>query len=161
MDCWLIFSDLGALSTHCLEASATSWEVHTSKPSTHVLTPPKLGALREVARDNIELIKGLQSCFFQNWLEVWTQVFHFFFRYSHMITWQAILSRKLTTASQYCLSIGRSASVLPVVPVTDPAAPVEPCRARLASCGESTDAVLLIPAPPLLSTICKIKTADS
>ncbi len=27
--------------------------VHVHKPSTHVLTPPKLGALREVARDNI------------------------------------------------------------------------------------------------------------
>ncbi len=35
------------------KASAASWEVHASKPSTHVLTPPKLGALREVARDNI------------------------------------------------------------------------------------------------------------
>ena len=29
------------------------WEVHVNKPSTHVLTPPKLGALREVARNNI------------------------------------------------------------------------------------------------------------
>ena len=36
-----------------LEASAALWEDHTSKPSTHVLTPPKRGALREVARDNI------------------------------------------------------------------------------------------------------------
>ena len=34
-------------------ASVVLWEVHVSKPSTHVLTPPKLGALREVARDNI------------------------------------------------------------------------------------------------------------
>ncbi len=36
-----------------LEASAISWRIHVHKPSTHVLTPPKLGALREVARDNI------------------------------------------------------------------------------------------------------------
>ncbi len=38
-----------------LEASAISWKIHVHKPSTHVLTPPKLhvGALREVARDNI------------------------------------------------------------------------------------------------------------
>ncbi len=28
-------------------------EDHTGKPPTHVLTPPKIGALREVARDNI------------------------------------------------------------------------------------------------------------
>ena len=27
--------------------------VHVDKPSTYVLTPPKLGALREVARDNM------------------------------------------------------------------------------------------------------------
>lgn len=81
---------------------------------------------------------------------------HIFFSLNSvfLFTWQAILSRKLTTASQYCLSIGRSDSVLPVVPVTEPAAPVDPCLARLGSCGESTDAVLLIPAPPLLSTIC-------
>ncbi len=31
------------------EASAVSWEDHIHKPSTHVLTPPKLGALREMA----------------------------------------------------------------------------------------------------------------
>ncbi len=30
-----------------------SWDVHASKPSTHVITPLKLGALREVARDNM------------------------------------------------------------------------------------------------------------
>ena len=36
-----------------LEASAISWRIHVHKPSTHVLTPLKLGALREVARDNI------------------------------------------------------------------------------------------------------------
>ncbi len=29
------------------------WEVHGRKPSTYVLTPPKPGALREVARDNM------------------------------------------------------------------------------------------------------------
>ena len=40
-----------------LEASAASWEDHTGKPSTHVLTPPKIGALREVARDNILELK--------------------------------------------------------------------------------------------------------
>ena len=40
-------------SSHRLEASAALWEVHVDKPSTHVLTPLKLGALREVARDNI------------------------------------------------------------------------------------------------------------
>ncbi len=34
-------------------ASAALWEDLTEKPSTHVLTPPKLLALREVARDNI------------------------------------------------------------------------------------------------------------
>ncbi len=34
-------------------ASAALWEDHTDKPSTHVLMSPKLGALREVARDNI------------------------------------------------------------------------------------------------------------
>ena len=36
-----------------LEASAISWKIHVHKPSTHVLMPPKLGALREVACDNI------------------------------------------------------------------------------------------------------------
>ncbi len=45
-----------------LEASAALWEDHADKPSTHVLTPPKLGALREVARDNtfiyISKVKG-------------------------------------------------------------------------------------------------------
>ena len=35
-----------------LEASAISWRIHVRKPSTHVLMPPKLGALREVAHDN-------------------------------------------------------------------------------------------------------------
>ena len=38
------------------EASAALWQVHNDKPSTHVLTPPKLGALREVARDNMFLM---------------------------------------------------------------------------------------------------------
>ncbi len=36
-----------------LEASAISWKIHVHKPSTHVLTPPKLGALRKVACDNM------------------------------------------------------------------------------------------------------------
>ena len=36
-----------------MEASTVSWDVHAGEPSTHVLTPPKIGALREVARDNI------------------------------------------------------------------------------------------------------------
>ncbi len=31
-------------------------EVHIDKPSTYVLTPPKLGALREVARNNINAL---------------------------------------------------------------------------------------------------------
>ena len=31
----------------------TLWEDHASKPSTNVLTPPKLGTVVEVARDNI------------------------------------------------------------------------------------------------------------
>ena len=31
----------------------SSGVVHVHKPSTHVLTPPKLGALREVACDNM------------------------------------------------------------------------------------------------------------
>ena len=35
------------------EASALSWKIHAHKPSTHVLTPSKLGSLREVACDNI------------------------------------------------------------------------------------------------------------
>ncbi len=39
-------------SSHRLEASFALWEDHASKPSTNVLTPPKLGALREVAGDN-------------------------------------------------------------------------------------------------------------
>ena len=41
---------------HRLEASAVSWRIHVHKPSTHVLTPLKLGALREMACDNIFLI---------------------------------------------------------------------------------------------------------
>ena len=36
-----------------MEASAALWEDNADEPSTHVLTPPKLGALREVACDNI------------------------------------------------------------------------------------------------------------
>ena len=36
-------------------ASALSWKIHAHKPSTHVLMPLKLGALREVARNNIDL----------------------------------------------------------------------------------------------------------
>ncbi len=32
------------------------WKIHAQKPSTHVLTPPKLGALREVARDNMVVL---------------------------------------------------------------------------------------------------------
>ncbi len=40
-------------SMHRLEASALTWRIHVHKPSTHVLTSPKLGAGREVARDNI------------------------------------------------------------------------------------------------------------
>ena len=36
-----------------VEASAVSCDVHAGEPSTHVLTPPKIGALREVTRDNI------------------------------------------------------------------------------------------------------------
>ncbi len=32
------------------------WRIHVRKPSTNVLTPPKLGALREVARHNIYCI---------------------------------------------------------------------------------------------------------
>ena len=36
-----------------LEALVALWEVHGSKPSTNVLMPPKPGALREVACDNI------------------------------------------------------------------------------------------------------------
>ena len=36
-----------------LEASAILWRIHVRKPSTNVLTPLKLGALRVVARDNI------------------------------------------------------------------------------------------------------------
>ncbi len=35
------------------EASTISWRIHVRKPSTNVLTPLKLGALGEVARDNI------------------------------------------------------------------------------------------------------------
>ncbi len=42
-----------ASSSRRLEASVALWEVHVDKPSTHVITSPKLGALREVARDNI------------------------------------------------------------------------------------------------------------
>ena len=42
-----------AIHSRRLEASAASWEDHTGKPSTHVLTPPKIGALGEVAHDNI------------------------------------------------------------------------------------------------------------
>ncbi len=42
------------------------WEDHTSKPSTNVLTLPKLGALREVARDNIfqkNLLASVLVCY--------------------------------------------------------------------------------------------------
>ena len=39
-----------------LEASAASWEDYTGKSSTHVLTPPKIGAFREVAHDNMYAI---------------------------------------------------------------------------------------------------------
>ncbi len=39
--------------SHRLEASAVLWDAHVGEPSTHVLTPPNMGALREVARDNI------------------------------------------------------------------------------------------------------------
>ena len=39
-----------------LEASFALWEVHLCKPSTNVLKPLKLGALREVARYNILLL---------------------------------------------------------------------------------------------------------
>ncbi len=46
-----------ALESRCslrrLEASAILLRIHVRKPSTNVPTPPKLGALREVARDNI------------------------------------------------------------------------------------------------------------
>ncbi len=41
------------LNSPRLEASFALWEVHVCKPSTYVLKPPKLVALREVARDNI------------------------------------------------------------------------------------------------------------
>ena len=34
-------------------ASFALWEVHVFKPSSYVLKPPKLGALREVTRYNI------------------------------------------------------------------------------------------------------------
>ena len=44
-----------------LEASTISWRIHVRKPSTNVLTPPKLGALREVARDNILLFTTLYT----------------------------------------------------------------------------------------------------
>ena len=55
-----------------MHESAISWRIHVSKPSTHVLTPPKLGALREVARDNIHSNKILakqqgKSCPFGIW----------------------------------------------------------------------------------------------
>ena len=33
--------------------TAVSWDIHVGEPSTHVLTPPKIRALREVVRDNI------------------------------------------------------------------------------------------------------------
>ncbi len=39
--------------SHRLEVLSASREVHVFKPSTIVLTPPKLGALREVVCDNI------------------------------------------------------------------------------------------------------------
>ncbi len=41
------------LSLRRLETSAALWADHIGKLSTHVLTPPRLGALREVARDNM------------------------------------------------------------------------------------------------------------
>ena len=50
---YALFVKSWATSSRRLEASAALWEDHTDKPSTHVLTPPKLGAFREVARDNI------------------------------------------------------------------------------------------------------------
>ena len=47
------------LETSCrLEASFTFWKVHGRKPSTYAPKPPKLGALREVARDNIYYMVG-------------------------------------------------------------------------------------------------------
>ncbi len=52
---------------HRLEASAVLWDVHAGKPSTHILTPPKIGALREVARDNI-----------MHGINVWTENRHVF-----------------------------------------------------------------------------------
>ena len=44
-----------------MEASFALWkvQVHAYKPSTYVLTPPKSGALREVARYNILLLGTL------------------------------------------------------------------------------------------------------
>ena len=43
----------GNVSNPVLEASFALWEVHVSKPYTYVLKPPKLGAIKEVAHDNI------------------------------------------------------------------------------------------------------------
>ena len=41
------------ICSHRLEASFALWEVQVYKPSTYVCKSPKLGALREVARDNV------------------------------------------------------------------------------------------------------------
>ena len=52
------------IHSHRLEASFASREVHAYKPSTNVLTPPKLWALRELARDNIvQKALTLMACF--------------------------------------------------------------------------------------------------
>ncbi len=62
---WLVFVNC-VIHSDRLEASFALWEVHAYKPSTNVLTPLKLGALREVARDNIF------ACLFQIcWSACW------------------------------------------------------------------------------------------
>ncbi len=49
--CVYILQALGLLAWDMIPFAL--WEVHGRKPSTYVLKPPKLGALREVACDNI------------------------------------------------------------------------------------------------------------
>ncbi len=58
---WTTLGDCSVFMYYRLEASFALWEVHIGKPSTYVLKPRKLGALREVAHNNMVLSCG--ACF--------------------------------------------------------------------------------------------------
>ncbi len=74
-----------------LEASAILRRIHVRKPSTNVLTLPKLGALREVARDNIVVALPMYLPSVISW-EIGVRV----------VTWLAIVGGPCIQALHLC-----------------------------------------------------------